>query len=486
MSLWLTIHEKAFTTETQRTTEIHGEKISRMTFEQSLSYLLSLGHETLTIKLGLANTQRLLEALGNPHKHFSSVQIAGTNGKGSTAVMLDSICRAAGIRTGLFTSPHLISITERVSINGEQISRDEFSRLTSRVKATAEELVTQRDLETLPTFFEHVTAIALLAFAEAKVELAILETGLGGRLDSTTAVGAEIVAITPIAMDHEEYLGDTLAKIAAEKAAIIRPEVTAVVAWQLPEALEVILEECERCRIEPRLIPDISTIFSKSSPHQPGAPNSQILPRATEDGRICVALRTSQRRFEEVRLGLRGRHQMTNATVAVSLAEALRERGFEISSDAVKCGIETATHPGRLEFWEGPPSILFDGAHNPAAARVLREYLDEFVTKPITMVFSAMQDKALSKLASTLFNAADTLILTELDNPRGASLESLKHAVPRNIDGAKVQSARSVDEAMLLAERVASPTGLICVTGSLYLVGAVQKVLRHQCGTSPH
>ena len=457
-----------------------------MTFEESLAYLLSLGHETLAIKLGLTNTEVLLDALGNSHKHFPSVQIAGTNGKGSTAVMLDSICRAAGIRTGRFTSPHLISITERVSINGEQISRDEFSRLTSRVKATAEELVTQRDLETLPTFFEHVTAIALLAFAEAKVELAILETGLGGRLDSTTAAGAEIVAITPIAMDHEEYLGDTLAKIAAEKAAIIRPEVTAVVAWQLPEALEVILEQCERCRIEPRLIPDISTIFSKSSPHQPGAPNSQILPRATEDGRICVALRTTQRRFEEVRLGLRGRHQMTNATVAVSLAEALRERGFEISSDAVKCGIETATHPGRLEFWEGPPSILFDGAHNPAAARVLREYLDEFVTKPITMVFSAMQDKALSKLASTLFNAADTLILTELDNPRGASLESLKQAVPRNIDSAKVQRARSVDEAMLLAERVASPTGLICVTGSLYLVGAVQKVLRHQRSTSPH
>jgi len=457
-----------------------------MTFEESLAYLLSLGHETLAIKLGLTNTEVLLDALGNPHKHFPSVQIAGTNGKGSTAVMLDSICRAAGIRTGRFTSPHLISITERVSINGEQISRDEFSRLTSRVKATAEELVTQRDLETLPTFFEHVTAIALLAFAEAKVELAILETGLGGRLDSTTAAGAEIVAITPIAMDHEEYLGDTLAKIAAEKAAIIRPEVTAVVAWQLPEALEVILEQCERCRIEPRLIPDISTIFSKSSPHQPGAPNSQILPRATEDGRICVALRTTQRRFEEVRLGLRGRHQMTNATVAVSLAEALRERGFEISAAAVKCGIETATHPGRLEFWEGPPSILFDGAHNPAAARVLREYLDEFVTKPITMVFSAMQDKALSKLASTLFSVADTLILTELDNPRGASLESLKHAVPRNIDSARVQSARSVDEVMLLAERVASPTGLICVTGSLYLVGAVQKVLRHQSSTSPH
>ena len=456
-----------------------------MTFEQSLSYLLSLGHETLTIKLGLANTETLLAAFGNPHERFPSVQIAGTNGKGSTAVMLDAICRAAGIRAGLFTSPHLISITERISINGEQISRDEFARLTSEVKTAAEELLKQRRLETLPTFFEHLTAVALLAFCEAKVDVAILETGLGGRLDSTTAAGAEIVAITPIAMDHEEYLGDTLAKIAAEKAAIIRPEVTAVVAWQPAEALEVILEQCQRSRIEPRLIPDLSTIFSLSS-HGLGDLNSRIFPQATEDGRICIALQTSHRRFETVCVGLRGRHQVTNAAVAVSLVAALRERGFEISSDAVKCGIESATHPGRLEFWEGPPSILFDGAHNPAAARVLREYLDEFVTKPITMVFSAMQDKALSKLASTLFNAADTLILTELDNPRGASLESLKHAVPSNIDGAKVQSARSVDEAMLLAERVASPTGLICVTGSLYLVGAVQKVLRHQSGTSPH
>ncbi|PYS28102.1 MAG: hypothetical protein DMF75_19305, partial [Acidobacteria bacterium] len=255
-----------------------------MTFEQSLSYLLSLGHETLTIKLGLANTETLLAAFGNPHERFPSVQIAGTNGKGSTAVMLDAICRAAGIRAGLFTSPHLISITERISINGEQISRDDFARLTSKVKTAAEELLKQRRLETLPTFFEHVTAVALLAFCEAKVDVAILETGLGGRLDSTTAAGAEIVAITPIAMDHEEYLGDTLAKIAAEKAAIIRPEVTAVVAWQPAEALEVILEQCQRSRIEPRLIPDLSTIFSLSS-HGLGDLNSRILPQATEDGR---------------------------------------------------------------------------------------------------------------------------------------------------------------------------------------------------------
>src|SRR5436853_1798764 len=221
-----------------------------MTFEESLAYLLSLGHETLAIKLGLANTQRLLDALGNPQKHFPSVQIAGTNGKGSTAVMLDSICRAAKIRTGLFTSPHLISITERIKIGGEQISEPEFARHTLQVREIAQELMKQGSLQTLPTFFEHVTAIALLAFREAKVELAILETGLGGRLDSTTAAGAGVVAITPIAVDHEEYLGHTLAEIAAEKAAIIRRGVTAIVAPQAREAFGVVARQCEASGIE--------------------------------------------------------------------------------------------------------------------------------------------------------------------------------------------------------------------------------------------
>src|SRR6266576_1306215 len=223
-----------------------------MSFDEALSYLLSLGHETLTIKLGLRNTETLLTALADPHKEFPSVQIAGTNGKGSTAVMLDSICRAAGIRAGLFTSPHLISITERIKIAGEQVSETDFARLTAQVKTTAEELIKQGGLETLPTFFEHVTAIALLAFREAKVELAILETGLGGRLDSTTAAGADIGAITPIAMDHEEYLGNTLAEIAAEKAAIIRPGVTAIVAPQSKEAREVIIRQGETVGVEPR------------------------------------------------------------------------------------------------------------------------------------------------------------------------------------------------------------------------------------------
>jgi dihydrofolate synthase/folylpolyglutamate synthase len=414
-----------------------------MTFDQALSYLLSLGHETLTIKLGLANTETLLAALGNPHRQFPAVQIAGTNGKGSTAVMLDSICRAAGIRTGLFTSPHLISITERISLDGEQVSKADFARFTAQVRETAEELVKQGTLETLPTFFEQVTAIALLAFRAAKVDLAILETGLGGRLDSTTAAYAETVAITQVAMDHEEYLGHSLPEIAAEKAAIIHPGVVAIIAPQAKEVLDVIVRQCEAVGVAPGFV-------------EPS-------------------------RHENISISLRGRHQLANAATAIALAEALRERGFVISPEAIGKGVETARHPGRLELWEGPPQILFDGAHNPAAARALRDYLDEFVARPITMIFGAMRDKALIEMAAVLFPVAERLILTEFDNPRAASFETLRSAVPGDFAEANVQRASSADEAVRIAQESTPANGLICVTGSLYLVGDVQQV-SPQCG----
>jgi dihydrofolate synthase/folylpolyglutamate synthase len=414
-----------------------------MSFDEALAYLLSLGHETLTIKLGLRNTETLLHALGDPHQHFPSVQIAGTNGKGSTAVTLDSICRAADIRTGLFTSPHLISITERIKINGEQISETDFANLTLQVKTTAGELVKRGRLETLPTFFEHVTAIALLAFREANVELAILETGLGGRLDSTTAAGADIVAITSVAMDHEEYLGDTLAEIAAEKAAIIRPGVTAVVAPQDEAALEVIVRQCERAGVAPGFV-------------------GNILPSS----------------YQNTAIGLRGRHQIVNVSTAIALAEALRERGFAITRAAIIRGIETATHPGRLELWAGEPGFLFDGAHNAAAAHALHDYLDEFVKQPITMIFAAMKDKALAEMAATLFPKANELILTKLDNPRAATIEMLMSVVPASFEDASVRIASSVEEAVRLARKLTPPEGLVCVTGSLYLVGAVQGVVK--------
>lgn len=440
-----------------------------MNFDQALAYLLSLGHETLTIKLGLTNTETLLDALGNPQQQFPAVQIAGTNGKGSVAVTLESICRAAGIRVGLFTSPHLISITERISIDGTPISEADFARFTSQVKETAAALVESGRLQTLPTFFEHVTAIALLAFREARIELAILETGLGGRLDSTTAAGANIVAITAIAMDHQEYLGHSLAEIAAEKAAIIRPGVVAIIAPQEKEALQTILSRCQAVGVKPRLV-DASE-------------RSQRATDATADGQYLIALANDDHTQENVRLGLRGRHQATNALTALALAEALRERGFTISRPAIVEGIESARHPGRLELWEGPPGILFDGAHNPAAADALRAYLDEFVKEPITMIFGAMRDKALAAMGATLFPKANVLVLTQLDNPRAASLDMLMAAVPDSIDEGIVRRVSSPAEALRLAGDFTPAKGLVCVTGSLYLVGAVQEILNRESGS---
>jgi dihydrofolate synthase/folylpolyglutamate synthase len=325
-----------------------------MHFEAAVQYLLRLGHETLTMKLGLRNTELLLRALANPERAFPAVQIAGTNGKGSTATMLDSICRAAGIKCGLYTSPHLVSITERIRVSGFEITPEEFADCATTVRNASEQLLRDKQIEALPTFFEQLTVIALLAFRNAGIELAILETGLGGRLDSTTAANAGIVAITPIALDHEEYLGHTLESIASEKAAIIRPGVTAIIAKQQPEALGVLKSRCEETGVTP--------IF-EDGPH--------IVEETTPDGRFCVTFENGGNRYEKVWLGLRGRHQIENAALAIRLAEVLKIHGFTIPSSAIHAGLQTAQHPGRLELIPHTPSFLLDGAHNPAGCRSL-------------------------------------------------------------------------------------------------------------------
>ena len=402
-----------------------------MQFDETLRYLLSLGVETLTIKLGLRNTELLLAALGDPQTCFPAIQIAGTNGKGSTAVVLDSICQRAGIKTGIYTSPHLKSITERIKVTRREISTEDFARHTTRVRIVAEKLVDEGRIEALPTFFEHLTAIALLAFREDEVVLAILETGLGGRLDATSVAGAELVAITPIERDHEEYLGKTLESIAAEKAAIIRPGATAIIAPQPAPVLDVILRQCELVNVQPSV--DQCSVIVES---------------ATKDGRMRVTIETEQDRYENVLLGLRGRHQITNVTVAIRLAESLRARGFILPRVAIIEGIEAASHQGRLELWEGRPAFLFDGAHNPSGTKALREYLDEFVSASVTLVFGAMRDKNLEQMAESLFPAANRLVLTRPDNPRAASLDELRELASRMVEPRKISAASSVRDAI--------------------------------------
>jgi len=440
-----------------------------MRFEETVRYLLSLGVETLTIKLGLRNTELLLSELGNPQKFFPSVQIAGTNGKGSTAVVLDSICRAAGLKAGLYTSPHLISITERIKLDGQEISKERFSHYATEVRGAAEKLIADGQFEALPTFFEQVTAIALLAFREDQVQLAILETGLGGRLDATSVASAQVVAITPIAKDHEEYLGETLESIAAEKAAIIRPGVTAIIAPQTPEAMNVILRQCERVKVKPILELCNATVQS-----------------VTPQGRLRASFKTNLDLYEDVLVGLNGRHQITNVSVAIRVAESLRSAGFDISHSAIVKGIETARHPGRLEIWQGCPAILFDGAHNPSGASVLRQYLEEFVAMPVTMVFGAMRDKDLEQMASILFPFARLLVLTKLDSVRSASVAELEKVAFPIVEPEKVISTVSVADAIRKAMEITPPNGLICFCGSLYLIGEAQALISKSSAAEVH
>ncbi|MEP6743149.1 MAG: folylpolyglutamate synthase/dihydrofolate synthase family protein [bacterium] len=427
-----------------------------MNFSEASQYLISLGHETLTIKLGLRNTELLLESLGNPQKSYESVQIAGTNGKGSTAVMLDAICRDAGVSTGLYTSPHLVSITERIKISGSEISEDSFAQLASEVRIAADSLVAEGKLEALPTFFEHVTAIALLAFKEAGVELAILETGLGGRLDATTVAGAKFVAITSIALDHQEYLGATLREIAVEKAAIIQPGTSAIIAPQQLEASGAILRRAAECKVQPLMVSD-----------------DALIEGATTDGRFTVTFQTDIQRYESVKINLRGRHQIVNAATAIRVAESLGQQGWQVPKTAIITGIETAKHPGRLEMIGG---YLLDGAHNPAAARILRNYLDEFLPAPFTLVFGAMRDKNLEEMAAILFPAAAQIVLTQADNPRSASVEELQE-IAAAIGVVNLFVARRVNGALEKADEVTSSPSLICITGSLYLLGEVKAIV---------
>jgi len=434
-----------------------------MNFDQALEYLLRLGHETLAMKFGLENTESLLDALGNPHKAFPKVQLAGTNGKGSTAVMLDSICRSAGIRTGLYTSPHLQEITERISIAGKNITRESFALLATDVAGAAQRLVAAGTLAALPTFFEHVTVIALAAFHEQKVDLAILETGLGGRLDSTTAARAEVVAITPIALDHQEYLGTTLAEIAAEKAAIIRPGVTAIIAPQPRSAMDVILNRCAECCVEPALVGNDIQILDQD-----------------KLGRLRLTFRSSDDEYRNVRLGLPGRHQVVNASLAVGIAEALITLGFDIPNDAIVAGLERAIHPGRLEWRMGQRRFLFDGAHNVAGTSALREFLDEFVDVPITLVFGAMRNKNLPEMAETLFPIASRIFLTEMNNPRSATREDLLTAASNATFDGQANVYNNSKAAFEAAIEETEPDGLICITGSLYLVGELRALLQNE------
>jgi dihydrofolate synthase/folylpolyglutamate synthase len=402
-----------------------------MTYSDCVRYLYSLGNEVQTARLGLERITRLLGGLGDPHRRGRFIHVAGTNGKGSTCAMIEAGLRAAGFSTGLFTSPHLTEPVERIRVNGDPISQQRFLRAFDSVHAAVERL----RFDFHPTYFEMLTAMGFLVFAQESVNIAVIEVGLGGRLDATNVITPELSVITPIDLDHQQFLGNSIGSIAAEKAGILKPGVPAISAPQMPEAQAVLRSHAQGpLRFTTEYAIEGLTIDARGS-------------------RFCIDARA-------VICPLAGEHQVENARTACL---ALRE--FGVAPD----GIARTEWPGRLERVSLNPEVILDGAHNPAGARAVAAYLRRFYAdRRIWLVYGAVRDKDVSAMTSVLFPLAHRIILTAPDNTRAMP--------PEAIDAPGALIAGGIREA-LHAVRDAGRDDVALITGSLYLVGEARPLL---------
>ncbi len=438
--------------------------------------MFALGHElaqTAPHKFDLAHMRVLLEAMDHPERHFPSVLIAGTNGKGSTAATLASILRASRLKTGLYTSPHLVRINERIRVNGKEICDEAFAFLHGEVEQVAGRLVDRADLPWHPSFFEMMTAIAFEHFAREKVDIAVLEVGMGGRLDATNVVEPLVSVITDISLDHQKYLGDTVREIAREKVGIIRKDGAVVTLPQQPEANDVIgntiLEVGAQAVNAVPYVPPVS----------PGS--SQYLVPSTEQDRFVYRY-PLQVLGEEilVETPLVGRHQLRNMALAIAAAVELSQQGFSgITAKSIEQGIRETRWPGRFQVIAarpGWPEIVIDVAHNPAGAWALRSALSErYEDRPLIFVFGAMRDKAISEMTEILFPLAERVIATRPENPRAASAEEVRQAAART--AVEIEAIENVRQAIERARILASGATVLVITGSIYLVGEVMQTI---------
>jgi len=404
-------------------------------------------------KFGLANITTLVEVLGNPHRASPSVHIAGTNGKGSTASMLDSILRVSGFRAGLYTSPHLERINERIRIGGEDISEEKFAAAWTRVEAVIESLLASGKLAAHPTYFECITALAFVAFAEASVNFAVYEVGLGGRLDATNVVEPQVAVITSVDFDHESFLGYSIEEIAAEKAGIIKPGAWVASSAERPEARAVIRARCH----------EVGARLAEADDAW------QVEVTGALGGRYRAIARSPVSKIT-LEPSLAGRFQIRNALAAATAARLLAERGFPVRDEAIEEGIHSARWPGRLERLQEHPAVFLDGAHNPSGATQLLAFWKENLRgRRILLVYGAMRDKAVDEIPGLLFPAAALVILTQPLQPRAISAPLLAE-----MTGHLAKSSLVIPdpaEALGHALDIASPGDAIFATGSLYLVG---------------
>jgi dihydrofolate synthase/folylpolyglutamate synthase len=486
-----------------------------MTYEQAMERLAALGPEVrvgragdktaagfVPRKFALEHMQALLTALGEPQRRFPAVLIAGTNGKGSTAATLAAIAHAAGLRVGLYTSPHLERVTERVrtSSAGEagasglaEIAEVAFGEVFGRVDAAARELVAAGGLPHYPSYFEVMTAVGFCYFAEQGVELAVLEVGLGGRLDATNACEPLVSVITDIGLDHMEYLGHTLREIAGEKAGILRQDGVLVTLSQHPEANAAIGEAAMRLNVrgvdaarclpgsftahQPVLLPHDLSAFTSMRTFSPLARNRYEL---SIDGDVLI-----------VDSPLAGQHQQRNIALAIATAIELRtNHGFAIPNAAIEAGVRATVWPGRLEWFagrDGDAPVLLDVAHNPAGAWTLRAALAQLPEEmPRTLIFSALADKQIEEMAQVLLplfdstsgdtaRARDHVVLAPIQNARAATVEELL-AVAHKLD-VPAHAAPHLQAALAQARAVTPAEGVIVATGSIFLVGELRRLL---------
>jgi dihydrofolate synthase/folylpolyglutamate synthase len=484
-----------------------------MSYETAVARMYALGHEltqTPTHKFDLAHMRVLLGALNHPERRFPGVLIAGTNGKGSTAATLASILRASSLRTGLYTSPHLVRINERIRISGGEINDNDFTLLHDVVDRTAERLVEEGELPWHPSFFEMLTAIAFEYFAQNKVQIAVLEVGMGGRLDATNVVEPRVSVITDISLDHQRFLGDTVTDIAREKAGIVRPGGIVVTLPQQPQANDVIgntiLELGAQGVSAVPYVPPVSPGSDDYLVHGPR--NRSELAAERHKNAAHGASRGSEVQSDQAPTGrqktrdiasglvsryplqvmgkqilvetpLVGRHQLRNIALAIATAEVLSHQGFAITPEAIERGIHETRWPGRFQVMPaqgGAPEYVFDVAHNPAGAWALRSTLSAcYEDRPLTFVFGAMRDKAIGEIAEILFPLAVRVIATRADNPRSATPDEIREAAART--ATDIEDAVDVASALDRARSLAGAQGIVVITGSIYIVGEAMRAL---------
>ncbi len=413
--------------------------------------------QNLGIKFGLDNVREVLSAFQSPHRKYPSVLVAGSNGKGSVCAFLTCILTLHGWRIGLFTSPHLVKVEERLRIGDRPIPRRTFCRLLTRLKDKIDELIEKKRLLTPPTYFEHLCCLALIYFAEENVDMAVLEVGMGGRFDATNVVTPLVSVITTISAEHQKFLGRTLSQIALEKAGIIKPGIPVVCGVMNPQAYKTI-----KSRAEEMKAPFLGVFDRKGD----------FATKKTEKGFVFHWKKEGE--SYSYQPFLRGEHQGRNAAIAIAASRMIGQSWRSLEKEKIIQGIQTTRWDGRLEAVSEKPLVLLDGAHNAEGALALRNYIQGDVSAPLILVYASMRDKNIGRMADILFPLADKVVLTHFPYFRAAQPEELKDKAHKYKD--RILCEPNAGQALRHALEMSGPEGTVLVTGSLFLIGEIKKI----------